>query len=83
MDIFRRRGTYVMYDLLHQEHYTPDELAVLLDMSSSSIYHDAREGRLRASIVDHHVVDIRRDDVLRWLQDRGDLPPDDGPATSH
>ncbi|HMM43117.1 MAG TPA: helix-turn-helix domain-containing protein [Thermomicrobiales bacterium] len=63
-------------DLLHRDHYTPDELARLLDVSPEVIRHEVRVGRLRAYMVDHRVIDIRRVDVVDWLDRRidGDAP---------
>lgn len=58
-------------ELLHREHYTPEELAKLLDMDLYIILHAVWTGRLKAFVCDHHVVDIHRDDVIRWLQERG------------
>lgn len=55
-------------DLLKHDLYTPEELARLLDMSLYRIRHAAREGDLRATIVDHRVLCIRREDVLDWLR---------------
>jgi excisionase family DNA binding protein len=57
-------------DLLHQHHYTPDQLAALLGVSPELIVHEAHEHRLRAYIVDHHILSIRRDDVVAWLETR-------------
>jgi excisionase family DNA binding protein len=54
-------------ELLRHAVYTPEELARLLEMSVYRIRHAAREGELRATIVDHHVLSIRREDVLDWL----------------
>jgi len=54
--------------LLQHALYTPEELARLLQMSLYRIRHAAREGELAATIVDHHVMCIRREDVLIWLQ---------------
>jgi excisionase family DNA binding protein len=59
-----------LFDLLHQDHYTPEELARLLGVDPHLIHQDAQTGRLRAYIVDHHVLDIRREDVLAWLEKR-------------
>jgi hypothetical protein len=53
-------------ELLRHDTYTPEELARLLDMSLYRIRHAAREGQLRAAIVDHHVLCIRREDALAW-----------------
>lgn len=64
----------MLFELLHRDHYSPDELARLLGMDLHLILHDAQWGRLRAYIVDHHVLDIRRDDAIAWLLSR-DLPP--------
>lgn len=54
-------------ELLHKSHYTPEELADLLETGPDFVRHEALNGRLKAFIVDHHVVSIRREDVLRWL----------------
>ncbi|HYH11163.1 MAG TPA: hypothetical protein VD789_02320 [Thermomicrobiales bacterium] len=59
-----------LFELLHRDHYSPDELARLLGMDLHLILHDAQWGRLRAYIVDHHVLDIRREDAIAWLQAR-------------
>jgi hypothetical protein len=63
-----RRET--LLDLLHQDHYAPDELARLLGVDPHLILQDAQCGRLKAYIVDHHVLDIRREDVLAWFEQR-------------
>ncbi|MDI3342092.1 MAG: helix-turn-helix domain-containing protein [Sphaerobacter sp.] len=54
-------------DLLRRTYYTPEELADLLDLSPYFIRSEARQGRLKAVIVEHRVVYVRRDDVLDWL----------------
>ncbi len=59
-----------LIDLLHRDHYTPAELARLLGVDPNLILQDAQCGRLRAYIVDHHVLDIRREDVLAWFAER-------------
>jgi excisionase family DNA binding protein len=59
-----------LIDLLHQDHYTPDELARLLGVDLHLILQDAQCGRLKAYIVDHRVLDIRREDVLAWFEQR-------------
>ena len=58
--------------LLHQDHYTPEELAELLGMSVYAVRHAAREGELKAAIVDHHILSIRREDALAWLARQGE-----------
>jgi hypothetical protein len=57
-------------ELMHRDWFTPEELAELLDMSAFSIRHAVREGSLEGAVVDHHIISIRRDDVLKWLQNR-------------
>ncbi len=59
-----------LLELLHRDHYSPEELAQVLGMDVHVILHEAQRGELKAYIVDHHVLDIRREDVLRWLQNR-------------
>ena len=59
-------------ELLRHDTYTPEELARLLGTSLYVIRHAAREGQLRAAIVDHHVLCIRREDVVAWLTPRGE-----------
>jgi excisionase family DNA binding protein len=57
-------------ELLHRNHYTVEELANLLGVSTHLVRHAALEKELRAYIVDHHVIDIRREDVITWLDAR-------------
>ena len=54
-------------DLLRHVHYTPEDLAELLGTSPYQIRHAVRTGELPAITVDHHVLSIRREDVVRWL----------------
>lgn len=63
-----------LFELLHRDHYSPDELSRVLGMDIHLILHDAQWGKLRAYIVDHRVVDIRREDAIAWLHAR-DRPP--------
>jgi hypothetical protein len=57
--------------LVHQNHYTPEELSHLLGIGQHVIHHAAWTGELRAFVVNHHVLDILREDVLRWLERGG------------
>ena len=59
-----------LFELLHHDHYSPEELARVLGMDLHLILHDAQRGELKAYIVDHHVLDVRREDVLDWLRTR-------------
>jgi excisionase family DNA binding protein len=55
-------------ELLHHDHYTPEELAEVLDISVRTIEQAAFSGRLKAEIVDHHVVRISRGAAIAWLE---------------
>lgn len=57
-------------ELLHRDHYEPEDLADLLDMDVHLIRHAAFSGELHATIVNHHILSIRREDVLDWLRTR-------------
>ena len=63
-----RRTHHSMYELLQQERYTPDEVAELLGIGVHIIQHAAFSGQLRAQIVGHDIISLRRDDILAWLQ---------------
>jgi hypothetical protein len=70
MDIFRLRLERPAEELLRCDHYSPEELAGLLDVSPALIRHEIWHGDLRAYGVHHHAMDIRRDDALDWLRHR-------------
>jgi hypothetical protein len=55
---------------LTQDCYTPEELATLLEMDVNLIRQAAYNGRLKAFIVEHHVLSISRADALHWLEGR-------------
>jgi hypothetical protein len=57
-------------EILTQDRYTPEELATLLEMDVNLIRQAAYNGRLKANIVDHHILTISRADALRWLDER-------------
>lgn len=56
--------------LLHQAHYTPKQLAELLDVPLTLVEQDAFAGRLKATIVEHDILSISRDDAIAWLRER-------------
>jgi excisionase family DNA binding protein len=66
-----RTNRETIEELLRRDHYTPEELAELVGMSAHQIRHAVRAGELRGFTVDHHVLAIRREDVVRWLLERG------------
>jgi hypothetical protein len=55
-------------DLLHEDIYTPAELATLLDIDVTTILNAAFRGDLKATIVQHDVVGITRQAALEWLK---------------
>jgi len=57
-------------ELLHKEWYTVAEICELFRFSPLVVRRAARQGRLRATIVDHHVYGARREDLIAWLKER-------------
>lgn len=55
-------------ELLHAEAYTEEELSSLVGVGVYEIRRAAREGRLRARVVDDEVISIQRADALEWLR---------------
>jgi transcriptional regulator with GAF, ATPase, and Fis domain len=56
--------------LLHQDHYTVEEAAFLLGMDPNVISQAAHRHELMATFVEHRVVSLHRDDLIRWLETR-------------
>ncbi|MGH2560989.1 MAG: DNA-binding protein [Thermomicrobiales bacterium] len=69
--VARDRLDESMDELLRHDHYDPEELARLLDMPIYTIRHAAFVGELKAYIVGHHIISLRREDIVRWLRERG------------
>lgn len=57
-------------EILHQSEYTPHELAELLEMSLYVIQSAVWNGQLKANVIGHDIVSMRRGDVLQWLKSR-------------
>lgn len=57
-------------ELLHADHYTPEELARLLDMTVEVVRTACHTHDLRCQMIDHDIVNIRREDALAWLNSR-------------
>lgn len=57
-------------ELLHHDHYTVEEAAYLLGMDPKAINQAAHRHELAATCVDHHVISLRREDLIRWLRSR-------------
>jgi excisionase family DNA binding protein len=56
--------------LMHQDSFTPAELAELLDMSEAFITQEVHQGNLEGHKIGHDIVDIPRDSVLDWMKRR-------------
>jgi excisionase family DNA binding protein len=56
--------------LIHQDAYTTDELAELLDMSEAFISQEVNKGNLRGRKLGNDIVDIPREAVLDWMNKR-------------
>jgi excisionase family DNA binding protein len=72
-----RRTPHTMYELLQQDQYRADEVAKLLGIGLAIVRHAAFTGELRAEIVGHHILRLRRDDLLMWLGTREALRQED------
>ena len=57
------------FDLLHQDHYTVEELARLSSMDHHLIERAVFNGQLKARIEGHRIVSIAREDAMAWLRD--------------
>ncbi len=57
-------------DLLHRDHYTVEEAAYLLGMAPEVLNQAAHRHELPAIFAEHHVIHLRRDDLVRWLESR-------------
>lgn len=69
----RRRES--LFELLHHERYTADEVARLLGISVHIIQHAAFSGELKAQILGHHILSLRREDVVAWFVARDEKIP--------
>ena len=63
-----RRLHHSLHELLLQDRYTPEEVAELLEIGLETVRHAAFAGDLRAQIVGHDIISIRREDVLAWVK---------------
>jgi len=55
-------------ELLKHDHYTVAEAAYLLDISPDILRHAILAHDLKAFIVNHDIVSLRRHDLLEWMQ---------------
>jgi hypothetical protein len=59
--------------LFKQADYRPEELADLLEVDVNLIRHAIFIGELPAKVIDHHILEIPRSEVIHWLTDRDRL----------
>jgi hypothetical protein len=59
-----------MSDLLHKEIYTPEELSDLTGIGLNTIRTAIFRHELKANIVNHDIINVRRSDALEWLNQR-------------
>lgn len=62
------QNTSHLWELLHQEVYSPEEAAEVLNLRESMLLKAAFGGDLKATIVNGDVVSIARTDLVAWLQ---------------
>jgi hypothetical protein len=72
METRRRESTY---ELLHHERYTVNDVARLLEIDVHIVQHAAFAGELRAQILGHHILSVRREDVVAWWTARNGREP--------
>lgn len=56
-------------ELLVKDHYKPEEVSELLEIDSYVVRRACWEGALKARIIEHHIIDIKRADLLRWINE--------------
>jgi len=55
---------------LSRDHFTAEELANVLGVSTTVVREAVRRGELKGYIVDHRIVDIPRREAILWLKKR-------------
>lgn len=67
--------------LIHQDAYTTEELAELLDVDEGFIKQEVHKGNLAGNKIGDDIVDIPREAVLDWMNRRE--AGDDGSGPTH
>ncbi|MGC4108111.1 MAG: hypothetical protein QM753_17445 [Thermomicrobiales bacterium] len=62
-------GSKPMETLLSQDSFTVQELSTLLSIDAKIIENAVFEKRLKAQMLDHHILSITRHDALAWLDE--------------
>ena len=62
-----RRTPESVFELLHHERYRAEDAARLLGIGLSAVRHAVYSGELRAEVIEHHIICIRREDLVAWF----------------
>lgn len=65
-----RRTPESIFELLHHERYRAEDVARLLGIGVDAVRHAVFSGELRAEVIEHHILCIRREDVVAWFAAR-------------
>jgi hypothetical protein len=57
-----------LWELMQHDHFTPKELGRLVGIEPAMICEAVFHGELQASVLNHHVVSISREDAIVWLR---------------
>jgi hypothetical protein len=66
--------------IIHQDAYSPEELAEVLDMDEGFIKQEVHSGRLQGNKLGNDIIDIPRSAVIEWMnrRERGEDRPTQG-----
>ena len=62
-----------MQGKLQKERYTVQEIADMMGIDKDMIRHAVFDGKLKAATAGHDILFIRREDLLEWLQQSGEM----------
>ena len=62
-----------VWDVMQHDTFTPKELARLVGTEPTLVCEEVFHGRLKATVVNHHVVSIKREDAIAWLRARAHI----------
>lgn len=65
--VMERRTPASVFELLHHERYRAEEVARLLGIGLDAVRHAVFSGELRGEVIEHHIICIRREDVVAWF----------------
>lgn len=65
-----RQTHHTLAELMTQDDYQPEEVAELLGIDVDVVRHAVFSGELPADVLEHTILNIRREDVLRWFDSR-------------